>query len=56
LTFNLRAAFAGAIGIEQVSANRAISETAFGKQREPALLVGANQAALTGDIRRFNGR
>ncbi|XSC43058.1 hypothetical protein ACF1BQ_033950 [Bradyrhizobium sp. RDT10] len=52
MAFNLRAAFAAAIGIGQVSANRAISEAAFGNQRERALLVVANQAVLTGGIRR----
>jgi hypothetical protein len=56
LAFNLRAAFAAAIGIEQVSANRAISETAFGKQPEPALLFVANQAALIGGVRLPNSR
>ena len=50
MAFNLRAAFAAAIGIEQVSVNKAISETALGMHREPALLVVTNQAVLTGDI------
>jgi len=43
LAFNLRAAFAAAIGSEQVSADKAMSEIASGKQPERALLVVANQ-------------
>jgi hypothetical protein len=55
MAFSRRAAFAAAVGIERVSVNKATSKTAFW-QAERALLFMANQAALSGDIHRLNGR